>query len=286
MKIYSNPQQQKAFDLLKDSGLPTSDLNTKKLENFLYLGDPDDPVGIIGLEIFDTVALLRSLAVSKGARGKGHGRTLVSAMETYAENKNIRELYLLTDTAEDFFKKLNYKCIQRESAPDAIKTTSEFSSVCKKSAILMTKKLSGGYAMIGKCLCGAIQFKIKSVPNLYQCHCSQCRRQSGTFSNAATLVYKDDFSWLAGEDKISKFKLEDGFTSRFCSICGSPVPNPLRNTDKVWVPAGTLPGEMDSKVVVHIYTGSKASWENEITGGRQYEEMPDFVTLYNLLHAK
>lgn len=138
--------------------------------------------------------------------------------------------------------------------------------------------------MIGKCLCGAVQFKIKTVPNLYQCHCSQCRRQSGTFSNVATLVNKDDFSFISGEEKITKFKLADGFTSHFCSICGSPVPNQLRDTDKVWVPAGALPGEMDSKVVVHIYTGSKAAWENEISCGKQYDEMPDFETLYNLLH--
>ena len=140
--------------------------------------------------------------------------------------------------------------------------------------------------MIGKCLCEMIQFDIKTVSNLYQCHCSQCRRQSGTFSNAATLVHKDDFSWISGEDKISRFKLDDGFTSHFCSICGSPVPNPLRDTDKVWIPAGALPGETDSKVVVHIFTGSKASWEDEITGGMQYDEMPDFDTLYSLLHEQ
>ena len=92
--------------------------------------------------------------------------------------------------------------------------------------------------MIGKCLCSAVQFKITGdVPNLYQCHCSLCRKQSGAASNAATLVHKDKFSWKSGEDKITRYKMEDGFTSYFCSICGSPVPNPLRDTDKIWSPA-------------------------------------------------
>lgn len=143
MKIYSNPQQQKAMTLIKDSGLPISDITTQKLKDFLYFGDPDNLIGIIGLEIFDTVALLRSLAVSKEARGKGHGRTLVMNIETYAKNKNVKELYLLTETAENFFNKLNYTIMQKESAPESIKATSEFSSVCPVSAVLMTKKLTG-----------------------------------------------------------------------------------------------------------------------------------------------
>ena len=141
--------------------------------------------------------------------------------------------------------------------------------------------------MIGKCLCGAIQFKINNdVHNLYQCHCSLCRKQSGAASNAATLVHENDFSWLSGEDKITRYKMADGFTSYFCSVCGSPVPNQLRETDKIWIPAGALPGDIASKIAVHIYSESKASWEKILNEGRQYEEMPDFETLYNLLHEK
>lgn len=139
--------------------------------------------------------------------------------------------------------------------------------------------------MIGKCLCNAVQFEITGdVPNLYQCHCSLCRKQGGTSSNAATLIHKNKFSWLSGEGKISRYKMEDGFTSHFCSICGSPVPNRLRDTNKIWVPAGSLSGEIDSRIVVHIYTKSKASWDKKLNEGKQYDEMPDFETLYDMLH--
>ena len=141
--------------------------------------------------------------------------------------------------------------------------------------------------MNGKCLCGAVQFKIiGEIPNLYQCHCSLCRKQSGAASNAATLVHKEKFFWISGEDNITRYKMADGFTSFFCSICGSPVPNPLRDTDKVWIPAGTLPGDINSQIVVHIYTKSKASWEKILNDGKQYDEMPDFETLHHLLHDK
>ena len=141
MEVFSNPQPQKAIALLKENGLPTLDLDVRQFENFLYLGEADNPIGIVGLEILDSIALLRSLAVSKNVQSKGHGKTLVIAIENYARSKNIREFYLLTETAEIFFKKLNYKSIQKESAPKPIKATSEFSSVCPQSSVLMTKKL-------------------------------------------------------------------------------------------------------------------------------------------------
>ena len=142
--------------------------------------------------------------------------------------------------------------------------------------------------MIGKCNCGAVKFKIncETQPNLYQCHCSLCRKQSGTSSNAATLVHESEFSWTAGEDKITRYKMKDGFTSHFCSVCGSPVPNRLRDTDKIWVPAGLLPGDIDFRIVAHIYTGSKASWETVLHDGKQHNKMPDFESLYNLIHMK
>lgn len=143
MEILVRPQSEKAKTLLKNCSLPISDLDAKKFENFLYLGTVDSPIGIIGLEIFHSVALVRSLAVSKEDRGKGYGKLLVSAVENFAKNKNIKELYLLTETAELFFKKLNFHSIQKELAPEVIKKTSEYSSVCPQSAVLMTKKIEG-----------------------------------------------------------------------------------------------------------------------------------------------
>lgn len=143
MEIFSNPQPQKAIELLRNCNLPTSDLDKKQFNNFLYLGETDNPIGIAGLEIFGSIALLRPLAISKDVQGNGNGKKLVSAIENYAKSKNIKELYLLTETAEDFFKKQYYTRIIKEFAPECIKTTSEFSSVCLQSAVLMTKRLAG-----------------------------------------------------------------------------------------------------------------------------------------------
>ncbi len=138
--------------------------------------------------------------------------------------------------------------------------------------------------MIADCMCGAVAFEITApVPNLYQCHCTLCQKQSGTASNAATFVKPEQFRWLRGEDNIRSYKLDTGFRSDFCATCGCPVPNRLRELAFYWVPAGILQGLKDRKVVLHLHCGSKADWDS-ITGDAQcFSSMPDFDTIYQLL---
>ena len=79
--------------------------------------------------------------------------------------------------------------------------------------------------MRGNCLCGAVVFEIVGeAPRLYQCHCSLCRKQSGSTANSSLLIESESFRWLGGEDRISSYVKEFGFRSDFCSRCGSPVP--------------------------------------------------------------
>src|SRR5689334_20055194 len=102
----------------------------------------------------------------------------------------------------------------------------------------------------GQCLCGAVSFEADARgPGLYRCHCSLCRRQSGGASNAATIVPLASFRWLSGEQLIRSWVKSTGFRSDFCSTCGSPVPNRLRDGDHVWVPAGLLESTGELRVV-------------------------------------
>ncbi|TCV85849.1 GFA family protein [Sulfurirhabdus autotrophica] len=134
--------------------------------------------------------------------------------------------------------------------------------------------------MRGKCLCGKIEFEIVgAVPNLYQCHCSLCRKQGGTSSNTAAIVAKEQFRWLAGQEHISSWVKDTGFRSDFCSNCGSPVPNPLRSTPYFWVPAGLLEGDVQLKIGAHLFVGSKASWDVILSPETQYETMPELSVL-------
>ena len=68
--------------------------------------------------------------------------------------------------------------------------------------------------MHGSCLCGAITFEVSgSLPQLYQCHCSLCRKQGGATSNTATLVQAENFRWLSGESRISSYYKSTGIHS-------------------------------------------------------------------------
>lgn len=134
--------------------------------------------------------------------------------------------------------------------------------------------------MRGKCLCGQIEFEIVGTAlRLYQCHCSLCRKQGGASSNTATIVAKERFRWIAGQDRISSWVKDTGFRSDFCSNCGSPVPNPLRNTPYYWVPAGLFEGDVQLQVSAHFFVGSKASWDIIASPGTQYETMPELAVL-------
>ncbi len=136
--------------------------------------------------------------------------------------------------------------------------------------------------MNGECLCGAVTFEIDgALPNLYQCHCSLCRKVTGSMANAATFVDQGNFRWVTGQDNITSFQKATGYRSDFCRTCGSPVPNPLRSTNLVWVPAGLLAGDIESSVAVHLHVDSSARWARDMKSCTRYEAGPDSLDSLN-----
>ncbi len=131
--------------LLDEAELPIADLGPEHLVDFLVAErsgtDRIETLGIVGLQRFKQVGLLRSLVVSQGDRKSGLGRRLVSAVEAKACYAGVKDLWLLTIDAEQYFENLGYKMMSRESAPDSIRNTEEFSGLCPDGAYLMRKVL-------------------------------------------------------------------------------------------------------------------------------------------------
>jgi len=127
--------------LLHEAELPTADLTEAHLQHFLARGDEDAPDAVVGLEVYQPVALLRSLAVALPSRGRGVGSALLAEAERYARSREVKENYLLTTTAERFFARSGYERILRDAAPPAIRGTQEFSSLCPASSAVMRKRL-------------------------------------------------------------------------------------------------------------------------------------------------
>lgn len=139
-------ERAQAIDLLAANSLPTDDLRGRDATLLAAHHLPPEATrpafgGVIGLERFGEVGLLRSLAVRRELRGRGLGVALVRAIEALASRSGVRSLYLLTTTAEAFFAANGYARLERDRAPEAIRGTSEFSSVCPKSAVFMGKRL-------------------------------------------------------------------------------------------------------------------------------------------------
>jgi amino-acid N-acetyltransferase len=137
--IRGRPPRSTAVALLQSQGLPISDITDEHLEHFFFFASDGSPIGLVGLELYGTTALLRSLVVGENARGNGLGSTLVEHAEQYAATMGVRSLYLLTTTAERFFKRLGYGRIERSQAPTSIKETREFTSLCPASSAFMMK---------------------------------------------------------------------------------------------------------------------------------------------------
>ena len=141
--------------------------------------------------------------------------------------------------------------------------------------------------MDGSCLCGAVRFRVEApYPKLYQCHCSLCRKQGGSASNTGLIAAADKFSWLAGESHVTQWTRSTGFRSWFCSRCGSPVPNPLRDTGYIWVPAGLLENDESLEIAAQLHMDSCARWDSVPGPGKKFATAPALPELIRLLHAR
>ena len=114
----------------------------------------------------------------------------------------------------------------------------------------------------GSCLCGGIRFEISGpVDGITQCHCSICRKSNGTAFIATIVVPAEQLTWLSGEDLVRTFARPSGYGVSFCSVCGSPAPDPDAKRTRYGVPAGLLDGDAPLRVKEHIFVGSKARWD-------------------------
>jgi amino-acid N-acetyltransferase len=104
--------------------------------------DGANVVAAAAIERYGDAGLLRSVVVDGGRRGEGFGHQIVGAAEGLAASEGIRELYLLTETAPDWFPRLGYDVVERSVANAAVGESIEFTTVCKDTGIAMRKVLA------------------------------------------------------------------------------------------------------------------------------------------------
>ncbi|GEM_PF-249107 len=100
-------------------------------------------VGVIGLEVYGDVGLLRSAAVHPGAQGSRVGTRLVEHLLAEARRLGLRTVHLLTLTAESWFPRFGFRAVSREEVDARVKESPEFHGLCPETAVAMVADLGG-----------------------------------------------------------------------------------------------------------------------------------------------
>jgi len=115
----------------------------------------------------------------------------------------------------------------------------------------------------GSCLCGKVTFNVKGpFFRFFFCHCSRCRRSSGTAHAANIFTRATNVTFATGENLVKRFDPPDAeqFSRAFCTECGSPVPYVSRDGKVAVVPAGSLANFNERKVDGNMFWNNRAEW--------------------------
>ena len=129
----------------------------------------------------------------------------------------------------------------------------------------------------GSCFCKKVNYEISGNMGVFQyCHCSRCRKVTGSAHAANLFVAPDDFKWLSGEENVGRYDPPETkyFATSFCQNCGSSLPWLSKSGQVVIVPAGSLDGDPGIRPTQNIHCGSRSAWYTDASSLPEHEDMP------------
>ena len=114
----------------------------------------------------------------------------------------------------------------------------------------------------GGCLCGGVRYEVRG-PFLRAnfCHCSRCRRHTGSAFSTQGRVKREQLRVLEGENLVKVFRPEGGAVKAFCRECGSSLfGGQYPDGPEVAIRFGTLDGDPGIRPQFHTFVGSKTPW--------------------------
>lgn len=129
---------------------------------------------------------------------------------------------------------------------------------------------------LGSCLCGTAKFKVKGqFESFYLCHCNHCQKDTGSAHAANLFSQSAKLKWITGEDAVTTYTLpRTRHTKSFCKLCGSALPV-TQIEGLLVIPAGCLDTKVSTPPTAHIFTSSKAEWDQEIAEVPRFEGLPE-----------
>ncbi len=135
-----------------------------------------------------------------------------------------------------------------------------------------SQESSRNRTLAGKCLCGALHYAVADeFAYALNCHCSQCRRATGSAFKPFAGIERDKLSLTKGEESLMTFGDENAHDAH-CKLCGSLLYSVVRDGAFVHVTLGTLVDEPTIRPTAHIFVGSKAPWFEITDDLPQHEE--------------
>ncbi len=130
----------------------------------------------------------------------------------------------------------------------------------------------------GTCLCGRVEYQVTGPFEVFHiCHCSQCRRSTGSAHAANIFTTQDKIRWLSGEELVKRFDPDQpGVISKaFCTHCGSLVPYTSSKSGKLIIPAGGLSEDPEIRPQDNIFWVNRADWYDSVAQAPRFDAFPE-----------
>lgn len=113
----------------------------------------------------------------------------------------------------------------------------------------------------GSCLCGAVRYEANRLASpIAHCHCATCRKAQGSAYASTARVMREDFRWLAGEERLTRYESSEGKYRYFCSTCGSHLMAERAAQPHVILRVATLDDDPGARPEFHIWTSHDVPW--------------------------
>lgn len=129
----------------------------------------------------------------------------------------------------------------------------------------------------GGCLCGSVRFEVVgALDGFFLCHCSRCRKGSGSSHAANVFSRSAKLCWLSGASQVALYEVPETRHARsFCATCGSALPTLQMDGTLLVIPAGSLETALSLRPQGHLFMDSRADWDEQLETLPKFGSFPD-----------